>query len=385
MQELNTQKKYKGEPVQYSYEKLQQAYFDCRKHKSNTYQAIEFDFEREKNLRKLHDDIINHNYEIGKSICFIVKEPKLREVWAGSFRDRIVHHLIYNALKDRFERRFIYDSYSCIKNKGTLFGAKRAQEFAKNITQNNTVDAYFVKLDIKNYFVNIDKNILYNIISEYIIEDWIDELVKKVIFHDPRKNVCIKSSKKLREKLPQQKSLFNCDINKGLAIGNLVSQFFSNIYLNEVDNFAKRVLKCKYYCRYVDDILIFDKSAGFLNQTYAQINRFLIDNLSLELNHKKKCINHISKGFDFIGHIIKPNHVHLRTRTVNKCKKVLNDWRCSQDRFNQDSLIKFKSSMESYFGLLGHTDAFNLRKQLGDEISCLFINPNSGYTKLKIS
>ena len=95
-------KKYNGERATYSYQKLLKAYYGCRRHKSSTMQAVEFEYEREKNLKKLHEDIINHTYEIGKSLCFIVKEPKFREVWAGSFRDRIVHHLIYNAIHERF-------------------------------------------------------------------------------------------------------------------------------------------------------------------------------------------------------------------------------------------------------------------------------------------
>ena len=377
-------KKYNGPRAEYSYEKLVEAYFDCRKHKSATAQAIEFDFDRERNLRQLHEEIITHTYEIGKSICFIVKEPKFREVWAGSFRDRVVHHLIYKAIYDRFASRFIFDTYSCIPKRGTLMGAKRAEKFARNVSQNYSQDAYFIKMDIKSYFVNIDKNILYNIILDYVDEPWLLELIEKVIFHDPRNNVHMKSPQWLRDKLPTYKSLFNIDASKGLPIGNLTSQFFSNIYLNELDQYAKRVLKCKHYCRYVDDILIIGKDPGFLNYAYAKINRFLIDNLGLELNHKKKNINHVIRGFDFVGHVIKPNHIHLRRKTVNKCLQAIKKWKQNENRYDKEVLNKFKDTMNSYFGLLRHVNGFKLRKKLGDEISNLFITVDDKYTKLLV-
>ena len=345
---------------------------------------MEFDYEREKNLRKLHEDIINHTYEIGQSICFVIKEPKFREVWAGSFRDRVVHHLIYNAIQERFTRRFIYDSYSCIPGRGTLMGAKRAKKFATNITQHYSVDAYFIKMDIKSYFVNIDKNILYKIILDYVDEPWLLELIEKVIFHDPRNNVYIKSPQWLRDKLPEYKSLFNIDVSKGLPIGNLTSQFFSNVYLNELDQYAKRVLKCKYYCRYVDDILILDKDPGFLNYSYAKINRYLIDKLGLELNHRKKNINRIIRGFDFVGHVIKPNHCHLRRKTVNRCLNALKVWENSANRYDKEVLNKLKDTMNSYFGLLRHTDSYQLRKYLCDRISNLFVTSDNNCTKLLV-
>ena len=367
-----------------TFEALYKAYLDCRKHKSSTVQAMKFEYEREKNLVELYNDIVSGNYEIGKSICFIVKEPKFREVWAGAFRDRIVHHLIYNAIFDRFVSKFIYDSYSCIPNKGTLPGAKRAERFARNLTQNYSKKAYFVKMDIKNYFVSIDKEILFNLIVKYVDEPWLVDLIKKVVFHDPRKNVYIKSPQWMRDRLPEYKSLFNVDSQKGLPIGNLTSQFFSNIYLNPVDQYAKHVLKCKYYLRYVDDILILDSDSGYLNYAYAKINRFLIDNLKLELNHRKKNINTISKGFDFLGHVIKPNRIHLRERTVKKCYRLIKDWENSPNRFSQEELEKIKSSVNSYLGMLRHVNGFKMRKDISNRINNLFIMPDKQYSKLTV-
>ena len=231
--------------AQLTYKAVIEVYRCCRKRKTHTTQAKEFEFYREKNLYRLYEDLKNEQYEIGESICFIVSDPKYREVWAGSYRDRIVHHLIYNALCERFHNRFIFDTYSCIPQRGTLKGGKRAIHFAKSATQNFSKKAYFLKMDIKNYFVTIDKQILFKELSKYVQEQWLINLISQVLFHDPRENVIIKSPKKLYEKLPPYKSLFNSPKDKGLPIGNLTSQFFSNVYLNPLDQFIKHELKCK--------------------------------------------------------------------------------------------------------------------------------------------
>jgi len=214
---------------------LFRAYFDCRKNKRNTASALEFEFNLESNLMQLYHELKEGKYEIGRSICFVVLKPKPREVWAANFRDRIVHHLVYNAIKDRFYNRFIYDTYSCIPKKGTLASAKRIQHFSRSITKNYTQNAYYLKADLSNFFVSIDKKILFNQLKRYVFEEWILELLEQIIFHDPKPNAFIKSSKKKFRFIPNYKSLWHTSRGKGLPIGNLTSQFFSNVYLNDLD------------------------------------------------------------------------------------------------------------------------------------------------------
>ena len=373
--------------AEFSFEKLYKAYCDCRKHKSSTYQAMEFEFEREKNLYELYMDILENKYEIGRSICFVISEPKYREIWAGSFRDRIVHHLIYNAIYDRFVPRFIFDTYSCIVGRGTLLGAKRAAQFARNITQNYSKDAYFIKMDIKNYFVSINKHILHRLVMERIDEErekWLADLIRQVIFHDPRKNMFLKSPKEMLDKLPKYKSLFYTSVECGLPIGNLTSQFFSNVYLNTLDQYAKHVLGCKYYLRYVDDILIIDKDPGFLNYAYAKINRFLIENLNLELNHKKKNINLVKRGFDFVGFVVKPGHTHLRNKTINKCFSSIEQWKKSKKKNSKEELLEIRSKVNSYLGMLRHVDGFNMRKRISNSLGTCLLVPDSEFSKLNV-
>lgn len=371
-------------PEVFSYEALLNAYYDCRKHKRSTAQALDFEFNLEKNLQSLYEEILSGEYQISRSICFVVTDPKLREVWAGNFRDRIVHHLIYNAIYERFSKNFILDTYSCIPKRGTLFGANRVSAFARKLTRNYSEDAYFLKADIGNYFNSINKDILFEQIKRRVFEPWLLELIEKVIYHDPKTNVFKKSSKKLFEALPEYKSLYNAASNKGLPIGNLTSQFFSNIYLNDLDQFVKHVLKCKYYGRYVDDIILLHKDAGYLNWAYGEINKFLRDKLDLWLNHKKKNMNKISRGFDFIGFYIAPGHRHLRRRTVKKSFKAVEKWEQNENRFEKEELVKFRNTINSYLGMYKHVNGYNIKKELSKKATTLFTKPNEGFSKIDI-
>lgn len=370
------------EQKDFTLESLFQAYYDCRKHKRSTMQSIDFEFELEKNIYELYEEILNDTYEIGKSICFIVTEPKPREVWAGAFRDRIVHHLIYTAIKDRFICRFIKDTYSCIPGRGTLRGSLQARNYARKVSRNYSRKAYFLKADIGNFFNSIDKQILYDEIAKYVFEPWLLKLIEKVLFHDPKNNVYMKSPKWLYNVLPKYKSLFNTDSKKGLPIGNLTSQFFSNVYLNPLDQFVKHQLHCKYYCRYVDDMILMHKDAGYLNEAYARINDFLKNNLALSLNHKKKNLNSIYRGFDFVGHVIKPNRIHPRQRTVKKSISAIKKWKSSLNRFSGEELTTFRNKINSYLGMYRHVNAYGLRKRLCFDSMTLFTYPSEDYSKL---
>ncbi len=378
-------RKLKIELKELTLKSLFDAYYDCRKNKRNTMQSMKFEWELEKNLFKLYDELKNGTYQIGKSICFIVTYPKPREIWAGAFRDRIVHHLIYNAVKERFENRFIHDTFSCIPKRGTLAGTKRAAKFAAAVTKNYTKKAYFIKADISNYFNSIDKNILFKIIQRYVPEKWLIDLIRQVIFHDPKTNVFIKSDKKLWEKLPKHKSMFNNIDTKGIPIGNLTSQFFSNVYLNELDQFVKHCLKIKYYCRYVDDVLLLHEDVKYLNYCYDKIDEFLKTNLELCLNPKKKNVNLVCRGFDFVGHVIKPNRTFLRTTIIKNSFRAINEWKKKKDRFSDKELEEFRNKINSYLGMFKHVNGYRLRKKICTKATTLFTAPDEDYTKIIIT
>lgn len=254
-------------------EELFQAYFSCRKNKRKTTQALEFELNYQEELIKLYQEINSFSYKPKRSIAFIIEKPVKREIFAGHFRDRIIHHLIFNKLNELFEKEFIHDSYSCRVNKGTSYGIKRVDRFIRRRSQNYTRDCYILKLDIAGFFMNIDKNILFKKLKNFIFKKYKNNdrklllyLCQKVIFNNPCKNCIIKGKISNWDGLPKNKSLFFSKKDCGLPIGNLTSQIFANFYLNEFDHFLKHKLKINFYGRYVDDFIIVHKSKNFLKK-----------------------------------------------------------------------------------------------------------------------
>jgi len=363
----------------FTLEEVYQAFLECRKKKRKTRDYLEFDINRERNLIQLHTELVLGTYNVGKSVHFIVEYPKAREVWAGNFRDRIVHHLLCNRIQDRFLKRFINDSYSCIVGKGTLYGAQRIFKFVRQITDNFQGKAYYLQFDLSNYFLSINRNILYNLLIKYVKEEENKWLIRQILFHDPRQNYYSKATKQLIQKLPTHKTLFACNNIHGMPIGNLTSQFFSNVYLNELDQFIKRELKIKYYGRYVDDFILIHKDIQYLKYCEKEINNFLINNLDLELNNQKTKHNLVDKGIDFIGYIIKPGRIHLREKTKRKLINISNN-------IDQDNIQEKIQNINSYLGILIHTSSYQERKQVCQKINSKHINLVSDYpyTKTKI-
>lgn len=325
------------------------AYYECRKNKRNTYDALEFEQNLETNLMNLYYELINDTYEISRSLCFVVLKPKPREIWAATFRDRIVHHLIYNKFFDLFQKDFIFDSFACLPTKGTLYASNRLEHFIRSSTNNYKKEIYFLKADIDNYFVSINKTILFDIIRRKVVDVWWLNLIEKIIFNNCTKNCIFKSSKQILSRIPSHKSLFNAKPDCGLPIGNLSSQFFANIYLNELDQYAKHKLRTRYYLRYVDDIVILNESAITLNEYYDSMQNFLKTNLQINFKKSKKQINKTKVGINFVGYIIRPYTKYLRKSTINNI-------------YNSDRILESPlESLNSYFGILKHAKTFKQR------------------------
>jgi retron-type reverse transcriptase len=326
----------------FSFEALVAAYFDCRANKRNQPSALAFEQDLERNLAQLHEDLLEGRYRPGPSICFVITRPKPREVWAADFRDRIVHHLLYNHIAPRFYARFIADSCACIPGRGTLYAARRLEAKVRSITQNWSRPAWYLKGDLANFFVSIDKRILRELLAQRITEPWWLHLAETILFHDPRAQVILHSSPTRLGLIPPHKSLFNQPADKGLPIGNLSSQFFANVYLDLLDQFVKHRLRARYYIRYVDDFLLLHESPQWLNAARAEIETFLTESLDVRLNPTKTILQPIERGIDFVGQVIKPWRRILRRRTVNDALHRLRHMPAG-DLFE---------SGNSYFGLL---------------------------------
>jgi len=243
----------------FAYEHLYRAYLDCRKTKRNTPAALRFEMNVEAELYHLQLELQERTFHPSTSECFITSTPKLREVFAAAFRDRITHHLLVRALERRWEPVFIYDSYASRPGKGIHLAVQRLQQFTRQATRNATQPAWYLQLDIRNFFMTIRKPILDDLVAARCPDEALRWLAHTLIFHDPTTDYRQTCAPALWRGLPRHKSLFGAPPDCGLPIGNLTSQFFANVYLNGLDQFVKHTLKCRWYLRYVDDFLLLHK------------------------------------------------------------------------------------------------------------------------------
>ena len=321
---------------------LVKAYRDCRRTKRNTASALAFEANLERNLVHLNAKLLDDSYVPGRSKCFVIDRPKHREVWAAEFRDRIVHHLLYNRIGPRFERSFIADSCACIKGRGTLYAAQRLDAKVRSITQNWSKPAHYLKCDLANFFVSIDKRVLLDLLLSKIPEPFWRGLTELVLMHDPREDFVYLGDPGMIDRVPPHKRLMEQPAHLGLPIGNLSSQFFANVYLNELDQFVKHELRCRHYIRYVDDFVLLHESPQWLNEAHDAIAVFLPTRLGARLNPKKTILQPVSRGIDFVGQVILPWVRHTRKRTLN----------VGIQRLREMPAEEVFAAANSYFGLL---------------------------------
>lgn len=350
---------------------LVEAYLDCRRTKRNSASALAFEAHLESNLCDLHDDLVSGAYRPGQSTCFVTLRPKPREIWAAGFRDRVVHHLLHNRISPRFYRSFTADSCACIPGRGTLYAARRLEAQARSITQSWSIPAFYLKLDLSNFFVAIDKHILREQLVPRIDCAWWQALAETVLFHDPRGDVEVRSPAAVMRLVPPHKSLFNAPADTGLPIGNLSSQFFANVHLDALDQFAKHRLHAPHYVRYVDDFVLLHESTAALSDWHARIAAFLPARLGAHLNPRKTVLQPISRGIDFVGHVIRPWHRTPRANALHNAIRRLDDPKV--DTFDQ---------VNSYFGLLRQSPASHqLRAQLANAARDRGFTVNGDLTK----
>jgi RNA-directed DNA polymerase len=342
---------------------LFQAYYDCRLTKRNSASALLFEEHLERNLMDLYYELLDGSYWPGPSIVFVVEHPKVREVWAADFRDRIVHHLLYNQIADRFHRRYIHDSYACIPNKGTHRAVARMEHFARSVTRNYSQPGYVLKMDVANFFVSINRLILDDLMTPHIPETWWLALMRTILHRDPVPDAQIAARSEVMRRVPRHKSLFYAPPNTGLAIGSLNSQSSANIIMNVIDQFAKHALKLTHYVRYVDDITVFGTDAKALALIPAQIDHVMQTRLKIRLHPNKTSINRIEHGFDALGYVVRLHARYLRRSTVrNGFKKIEGMCRA------RVPLQRVRQTAHSYFGIFNHADAWATQGRLASTL-----------------
>ena len=350
----------------FTFQNIYKAYLQCRKHKRNTINALQFEQNLIENLWDLVYALQNRSYRPTTSIYFLTSSPKLREVFAADFRDRVVHHVLVNAIEERYEKKFIHDVYNNRKNKGTHQAVKQSQRYMRQIPK-----GYYLQLDIKGFFYHPDKDILYKKIYAEMFDTHSDSIVwlaHTIIYHDPTKDYVFKGDKSKLALLPEHKTLFKIPKNRGLPIGNLTSQFFANVYMNDFDNYLKRTLKVKRYIRYVDDFVLFDESKERLEALKKKIEIYLYMHLRLSLREDTKLKKH-SDGLDFLGYIIRPSHTLVRQRVVNNYKKkkakYLQNYEKQQGEMSFSEIKSFLSVKASFASHTKHANSYNLNQKIG--------------------
>ena len=261
-----------GHPL-FSLENIYRAYRKCRRRKRTTCNALSFERNLEENLISLYEDLNSGTYNPGRSIAFLVNKPKLREIFAADFRDRVVHHILVSHLERTWEPRFIHDSYACRNGKGTHKAVERLRGFTRKVTANGTRQAWYLQLDVRSYFVTLDRNILYRRLASCESDPAVLWLIQMILFRYSTENCRFRKACRADfDRLPPHKTLFKSPPNCGLPIGNLTSQFFANVYLDVLDQFVKHGLKARYYVRYCDDMVLLSSDKRELEELGRSIS-----------------------------------------------------------------------------------------------------------------
>lgn len=320
------------------------AWKEFRTGKSSKPDVLLFESELENNIFKLSRELKSKKYRHAGYEGFYISDPKLRHIHKATVRDRVLHHAIFRVLNPIFEPMFISNSFSCRIGKGTHKGVEVLRNMLKSESRNNTKTCYILKCDVRKFFDSVDHGVLLSILRRRIKDTDTMSLLNNIV-----------------ESYPGAGSgLFS---RKGIPIGNLTSQLFANVYMNEFDQFAKHKLKVRYYARYTDDFVIVSRDREYLVDILTPINTFLQDNLFLQLHPDKVEIIKYTEGVDFLGYVVFPTHILIRKRTK---KRIIRKFEGKIEEYKEGNISKEKISatLSSYLGVLSHANAFKLSTKL---------------------
>ena len=361
-------KTYSEKQQMIDFETILEAYLDCRKRKRSTVGATEFELNYVHNLVELMNEVNLRHYRIGKSICFVVRYPRYREVFAGEFRDRIIHHYIALRLEPLFEQIFCDRTYNCRKGKGQLAGVTQLAEDIRDESENYTKDAYVMKVDLKGFFMSIIKSKLARMVDDFIVEYYKGDdkedlrwLCNLVVIHRPELNCERRSPLWMWNFIPKEKSLFTNGEDRGIAIGNLFAQLFANFLLNTIDWKIDAV--CVRHNRYVDDISFVSKDKKKLLSIIPML-RIELGKIGLRLNEKKFYLQHYSKGVQFTGAVIKPDRIYVANHTINSFAFAVERLGKAAEMGMIDDINKNIASVNSYLGIMSHYNEYATKRRI---------------------
>lgn len=331
---------------------LLSAWNEFKRGKRKKRDVADFEFHLEDQIFSLHRELVSKTYTHDSYDSFFVSDPKRRHIHKASVRDRVLHQAVFRALYLIFDKHFIYDSYSSRIGKGTHAGVERLAIACQKVTENWRKPTYVLKCDVRKFFDSIDHNILRELLSRKITDPEMLWLLDIILASFEKEKGC----------------------GKGLPLGNVTSQLFANVYLNELDQFAKHVLKAQHYFRYCDDFVITHSDRIFLEKALERIRVFLSENLCLELHPDKVEIRKIRQGVDFLGYVILPRVKVIRTSTkrriLKKTKVVGQDFQSG--KISEEML---EGIIASYMGVFSHCRSGGVKKSIMKVIKRDGLNP----------
>jgi len=307
----------------FSLENIFRAFRKFRRGKTGKKDVMNFELHLEDNLFSLYKDLSEDAYRHSPYKHFQVFDSKKRDIYKAVVRDRVVHQIVYDYLMEIFEPQFITDSYASRLNKGQ-YKAIAAFRYFCRVVLSDFGQCFVLKCDVRKYFDSIDQNILSGLIREKVFDDKITIIIEKILF-----------------------SYMSFAQGKGIPLGNITSQIFANIYLDVLDKYVKKSLGCRFYVRYNDDFIIISNSKERLDKMKENIVIFARNKLLLDIPLDKISVRKIAWGVDFLGFTILPQVLLLRNKTKNKMYININ---CD--------------NRHSYFGILNHCNAYNLRRKI---------------------
>jgi len=345
-------------------------------------------------INDLARDIAVSKYKPSGFRVFVVVDPKLREIFAPAFRDRLAQQWLVGLIEPTIDKQFINDSFANRKEKGTHAAIKRLQHFMRQ-----EANTHYCQIDVKSFFPTIDRTILLGLWKRWFTKlsfdaqtlFQLDYVATQIIMQspiDPRP--IISGRRDLLSSIPPHKSLFYAKEGIGLPIGSLSSQFFSNLYLNELDQYIKHTLKIKSYLRYVDDMMILGNNTQKLIRQKDKIDEFLRNQLHLSLHPHKTITQRVDQGSDFLGAIVFPHHSYVRQRQVRSFRAKVDffnrlldplkpplrntptggAWgKCVSQRecytIHHTTLKRqILATLNSYYGLFAHAKSYTIRQKL---------------------
>lgn len=368
-----------------SFESLVKAYRSCRFRKSASLHQIGFETKLGKELLGLHEEIITGQYRPKPAVCFYISRPKPREIFASHFRDRIVHHLIISRIEPLWERRFSYSSFACRKGKGTHGALKYFQKLVRSLSQGGEKKVWALHVDLKSFFVTIDRNILVELLTKDISDPGFKNLVKNLYLTDLRvgaKKIYMSNN----ITVPQGKSWFDQPPEKGIPIGNLTSQFGANVYLNGLDQWIQRELRPKGYIRYMDDLILLGQNKEDLEGLDVKIDLWLKVNRKQGLNHDKTKLLSLDQGILFLGHwcvqtdnpkdplefYLKPNNKWEFIKAVQKLEKCGTSEKLKphvlSSYIEDEKIQSMIASVNSRIGHIKHSRSWMFRKRVLEKL-----------------